>query len=68
MALSTLLSQETVIGILQDFIQDVPTELERLNAEREENVSFMQDSFNNGHEEDEEEVKVDEPTLDDEVE
>ena len=65
--LSTILSKETVIGLLQDFIIDVPTELERLNTEREENVSFMQDSFNNGHEEeDEEEVKVDEPTLDDE--
>lgn len=62
MALSTLLSQETVIGILQDFIQDVPTELERIENEKQANIQFQQDSFMS-HEEDEEEV--DEPVVED---
>ena len=39
--LSTLLSKETVISLLQGFVPDVETELERLNEEREEAQSFM---------------------------
>lgn len=39
--LSTLLSKETVLSLLQGFVPDVETELERLNEEREEAQSFM---------------------------
>ena len=41
--LSSLVSKETVLGLLQSFIPDVQVELERLSSEREANVSFMQD-------------------------
>ena len=44
--LSSLVSKETVLGLLQSFIPDVQVELERLDEEREANVSFMQDNFN----------------------
>ena len=44
--LSTLISKESVLGLLQEFIPNVEVELERLNTEREENISFMQDEFN----------------------
>ena len=33
------------MGLLQSFIPNVEVELERLDAEREENISFMQDNF-----------------------
>lgn len=56
--LSTLISKESVLGLLQSFIPNVEVELERLDAEREENISFMQDYGNEefGHKEDEEET------------
>ena len=44
--LSTLISKESVLNLLQEFIPNVEVELERLNTEREENISFMQDEFN----------------------
>ena len=44
--LSTLISQESVLALLQGFIPNVQEELERLANEKEENVSFMQDNFN----------------------
>lgn len=44
--LSSLVSKETVLGLLQSFIPDVQVELDRLDEEREANVSFMQDNFN----------------------
>ena len=59
--LSTMLSKQTIIGLLQDFIPSVDVEMLRLQEEREENISFMQDNFN-AHEpvEDEEEVDTEE--------
>ena len=59
--LSTLISKESVLGLLQEFIPNVEVELERLNTEREENISFMQDEFNAHQpvEEDEEEQDED---------
>ena len=44
--LSTLISKESVLGLLQSFIPNVEVELERLDAEREENISFLEDNFN----------------------
>ena len=41
--LSSLVSKETVLGLLQSFIPDVVEEKRRLDEEREANVSFMQD-------------------------
>lgn len=58
--LSTMLSKQTIIGLLQDFIPSVDVELERLASEKEDNVSFMQDQFDS-HEpvlEDEEYLEV----------
>ena len=59
--LSSLISKESVLALLQAFIPDVEVELERLNTEREENISFMQEEFN-AHQpvEDEEEQDEDE--------
>ena len=56
--LSTLISKESVLGLLQEFIPNVAVELERLNTEREESIEFMQDEFNAHQpvEEDEEET------------
>lgn len=64
MQLSTILSKETIIDMLGEFVIDTQTELERLNAEREENISFMQDNMEQGHEDEEEE----EPILDEDGE
>jgi SPP1 family phage portal protein len=44
--LSSLISKESVLALLQAFIPDVEVELERLNKEREESIEFMQDEFN----------------------
>lgn len=44
--LSTLISKESVLGLLSSFIPDVQVELDRLAEEKEENISFMQDNFN----------------------
>ena len=44
--LSSLISKESVLALLQAFIPDVEVELERLNTEREESIEFMQDEFN----------------------
>ena len=57
--LSTMLSKQTLLGLLQDFIPSVDVELERLSDEREENVSFMEDNFD-----DHEPVMDDEETKD----
>lgn len=43
--LSTMLSKETLLENLLPFIPSVEEELERLNREREENVSFMQENY-----------------------
>ena len=43
--LSTMLSKQTLLGLLQDFIPSVDVELERLIDEREDNMSFMSDQF-----------------------
>ena len=68
--LSTLISKETVLGLLQSFIPNVEVELERLNTEREENISFMQDNFNahNPQYADEDEDMQEEPQKDEEIE
>ncbi len=41
--LSTVLSKETVLGLLIDFIPDVQTELERLAKEKEEKLNEIKD-------------------------
>lgn len=43
--LSTMLSKQTLLGLLQDFIPSVDVEMMRLEEEREENISFMEDNF-----------------------
>lgn len=43
--LSTLVSKETVLENLSGLIPDVQAELERLEQEKEESMSFMQDNF-----------------------
>lgn len=44
--LSTILSKETLLENLLPFIPSVEEELERLNKQKEEAVSFMQDDYN----------------------
>nr|DAN56591.1 MAG TPA: PORTAL PROTEIN [Caudoviricetes sp.] len=44
--LSTILSKETLLENLLPFIPSVEEELERLNKEKEEAISFMQDDYN----------------------
>ena len=44
--LSSLISKESVLALLQAFIPDVEVELERLDKERQESIEFMQDEFN----------------------
>ena len=53
--LSSLISKESVLNLLQAFIPDVEVELERLNTEREESIEFMQDYSDDefSHKEDE---------------
>lgn len=62
--LSSLVSKETVLGLLQSFIPDVQVEMQRLDEEREANVSFMQDyttdEFNSEEEQDTEDMQDDE--------
>ena len=41
--LSTILSKETVLGLLIDFIPDVQTELERLAKDKEEKLESIRD-------------------------
>ena len=43
--LSTMLSKETIIGLLQDFVPSVEVELERLTAQKENEIMFMQDNY-----------------------
>lgn len=43
--LSTMLSQETIVGLLQDFVVSPEVELERLKMEKEAKVSFLNDNF-----------------------
>ena len=40
-----MLSKQTIIGLLQDFVPSTDIELERLANEREESISFMEDNF-----------------------
>ena len=53
--LSSLISQESVLALLQAFIPDVEVELERLNTEKEENMamfgSYSDDEFSHKEEE-----------------
>ena len=44
--LSTILSKKTLLENLLPFIPSVEEELERLNKQKEEAVSFMQDDYN----------------------
>ena len=60
--LSTLISKESVLNLLQAFIPDVEVELERLAEEREESITFMQDNFDGMHSDEEE---VEEESVDD---
>ena len=58
--LSTMLSKQTIIGLLQDFVPSTDIELARLQEEREESLSFMSDFQSDSfHDEDTEEVEVD---------
>lgn len=43
--LSTMLSKQTLLGLLQDFIPSVDVELERLTQEEEQEVEFMQPDY-----------------------
>lgn len=43
--LSTMLSKQTIVGLLQDFIPSVDVELERLNKQKEDEIMFMQDDY-----------------------
>ena len=43
--LSTMLSKETIIGLLQDFVPSVEVELERLTTQKENEIMFMQDNY-----------------------
>ena len=43
--LSTMLSKETIIGLLQDFVPSVEVELERLTTQKENEIMFMQDDY-----------------------
>lgn len=43
--LSTMLSKQTIVGLLQDFIPSIEVELERLEEERQASVSFLSDNF-----------------------
>ena len=65
--LSSLVSKETVLGLLQSFIPDVQVELERLSSEKEESILFMQDNFNGMHDDTDTEdtEETEEPLLDD---
>lgn len=49
MQLSSLVSKETVLENLQGLIPSVDEELDRLATEREENLSFMSDTFTGMH-------------------
>ena len=58
--LSTMLSKQTIIGLLQDFVPSTDIELARLEEERAESLSFMSDFQSDSfHDEDTEEVEVD---------
>lgn len=48
--LSTLISKESVLALLEAFIPNVEVELERLAQEREEAIQFQQDNFEGMHE------------------
>ena len=63
--LSTLISKESVLGLLQEFIPDVAVELERLAQEKEESIEFMQDNFNGMHSDKEQPQEVEEESVDD---
>ena len=66
--LSSLVSKETVLGLLQSFIPDVMEEKRRLDEEREANVSFMSDTFTGMHDDTDTEdtEETEEPLLEDE--
>lgn len=65
--LSTLISKESTLGLLQSFIPDVMEEKRRLDEERKANVSFMQDNFNGMHDDTDTDTEdTEEPLLEDE--
>lgn len=68
MQLSSLVSKETVLENLQGLIPSVDEELDRLDEEREENLSFMSDTFTGMHDDtDAEDTEgTEEPLLEDE--
>lgn len=53
--LSTMLSKQTIVGLLQDFVPNIEVELERLAEEKAESLSFLSESYDSH-----------EPVLDDE--
>ena len=66
--LSTIVSKQTVLENLQSLIPSVDEELERLDEEREANVSFMSDTFTGMHDDTDTEGTegTEEPLLEDE--
>ena len=66
--LSSIVSQETVLENLRGLIPSVDEELDRLNTEKQENISFMQDDFQGMHDDtdtDAEDEDTEEQLLDD---
>lgn len=43
---SSIISKRSMLAMLEGIIDDVDEELERLDEEKQENISFMQDNFN----------------------
>ena len=43
--LSTMLSKQTIVGLLQDFVPNIEVELERLAEEKAESLSFLSESY-----------------------
>ena len=66
--LSSLVSKETVLENLQGLIPSVDEELDRLDEEREANISFMSDTFTGMHDDTDTEgtEETEEPLLEDE--
>lgn len=67
--LSSVLSKETIINLLKDFVPSVDVELERLAKEKEENALFMQDyghdDFENESEDDKDDKSEEDVDKDD---
>ena len=57
--LSTMLSKQTIIGLLQDFVPSTDIELARLEEERAESISFMSDFQSDSSQDEEDQTEED---------